>query len=69
MGLNKHAIDLSEAKRGVLIEPKKTKNTSNRQLAKKYKGDKNTIPKVFKRPGQVEKDDLDPLSSKKGTLS
>ena len=63
MGRIKNPIDLSEAKQGVLIELKKTNNTFNRQLAKKYKCDKNTIRNILKRPGQVEKENLDPLSS------
>lgn len=63
MGRIKNPIDLSEVKQGVLIELKKTNNTFNRQLAKKYKCDKNTIRNVLKRPGQVEKENLDPLSS------
>lgn len=63
MGRIKNPIDLSEAKQRVIIELKKKKNTFNRQLAKKYKCDKNTIRNVLKRPGQVEKENLDPLSS------
>ena len=54
MGRIKNATELSKAKRGVLIELKKTNSTSNRQLAKKYECDKNTIRNVLKRPRQVE---------------
>ena len=58
------ATDLSEAKRGALIELKKENNTSNRQLTSKYKCGKSTVANILKRAEEAEKKNLDPLSSK-----
>lgn len=55
--------DLPEAKRGALIEVKKTSNISNRQLAKRYRCDKKTVANVLKRAGEAEKENIDPLTS------
>ena len=59
----KGATDLSEAKRGALIELKKKNNISHRQLASKYKCDKSIVTNILKRAEEAEKENLDPLSS------
>ena len=63
MPRTKGAIDLSEAKRGALIELKKENNTLNRQLARKYECEKSIAANILKRAGEAEKENIDPLSS------
>ena len=58
------ATDLSEVKRGALIELKKENNLLNRQLASKYKCGKSIVTNVLKRAEEAEKENLDLLSSK-----
>lgn len=50
--------DISEIKRGALIEVKNTSNIFNRQLAKRYRCDKKTIANVLKRAEEAEKEIL-----------
>lgn len=63
MGRIKGAVDLPEAKRGALIELKNNFNISNRQLAKKYDCNKETVRNIVNRAGDAEKENIDPLSS------
>ena len=63
MGRTKGVTDLSEVKRGALIEFKNNSNISNRQLTKKYKCDKEIIRNVLQRAGDAEKENLDSLFS------
>ena len=63
MPRTKGTKDLSEAKRGTLLEVSKTSNISNRQLAKRYRCDKKTVANVLKRAGEAEKENIDRLSS------
>ena len=64
MGRTKGAVDLPEAKREALIELKNNFNISNRQLAKKYNCDKETVRNVLNRAEDAEKENIDPLSFK-----
>ena len=59
----KGAIDLSEVKRGTLIELKKENNTLNRQLARKYKCEKSIAVNILKRAEEAEKKNINSLSS------
>ena len=63
MPRTKGSNNLLEIKRGALIEVKKTNNIFNRQLAKRYRYDKETIANVLKRAEEAEKENLDSLSS------
>ena len=58
------AMDLSEVKRGALIEPKKENNLFNRQLVSKYKCGKLIVTNVLKRAEEAKKENLDLLSLK-----
>ena len=60
----KGAIDLSEIKRGALIELKKKNNISHRQLISKFKCDKLIVTNILKRAEEAEKENLDSLSLK-----
>ena len=59
----KGATDLSEIKRGALIELKKKNNLTHRQLASKYNCDKLIITNILKRAEEAEKENLNSLSS------
>ena len=56
-------MDLSEAKRGALIELNKEYNTLNRQLIRKYRCEKSIVANILKRAGEAEKENIDLLSS------
>ena len=64
MRRTKGAVDLPEAKREALIELKNNFNIFNRQLAKKYNCDKETVRNVLNRAEDAEKENIDSLSSK-----
>ena len=63
MPRTKGATDLSEAKRGALIELKKENNLTHRQLVSKYNCGKSIVTNILKRAEEAEKKNLDPLSS------
>ena len=63
MPRTKGAIDLSEVKRGALIELNKENNILNRQLIGKYRCEKSTVANILKRAGETEKENIDLLSS------
>ena len=60
----KGAIDLSEVKRGALIELKKENNTFNRQLARNYKCEKIIVANILKRAKEATKKNIDLTSLK-----
>ena len=62
-GRTKGAKDLSQAKRRALIEISKHSNISNRQLAKGYGCNRQTVANIVKRAGEAEKENINPLSS------
>lgn len=63
MPRTKGVIDLSEVKRGDLIELKKKNITFNRQPARKYRCEKSVVANILKRAGETEKKNIDLLSS------
>jgi len=63
MGRTKGAKDLANPKCRALIELRKQCHTSNRQLASIYKCDEKTVRNTRKKAAQVEKENIDPLST------
>ena len=58
----KGVIDLSEVKRGALIELKKENIIFNRQPARKYRCGKLIVANILKRAEETEKKNIDLLS-------
>ena len=62
MPRTKGAIDLSEVKRGALIELKKENNTFNPQIAREYECGKLIVANILKRAEEAAKENIDSLS-------